>query len=1096
MSSKVNGINETTQKGPIIQPNIMENKFFIYGFFFLSNNQSGGSGFDNTPVKSSSLSDLSDRINNNNSAIATTTTTAAPNRLVFFIFNCAPDNIKHSLINLQTNTYLIRKSLFPIQKTSNLSSNNSNGNINTSNLTTSSSSSFTSVNGNEPNFSLHESYRFYASKNTTETISQQQQPQPQQQQTLKVPASSNRNRTQSNSVSSSTTVGNLSKKCPTISEILRNFLVSSYASDVYFLNYLDFIEEVCAKSYIKSIIHFLGSNTTKRVQIQRSLGTIKSAQILQTPFSPQPIITLPNDEDDIKVQNLIKQQQFEIQSINKLLKIGRKVKLHDMDLTEYMKTICKHIYTHKSTVQDDKTHKGKDQLASSILIKKNSQTIEDENEEDKSFTFKTDLSSSLIDSSFTKENLDSIKDSLPHPTFDWQKCNCSTDNTTQQKLKFEYLEQKFDEIFLKKFNLLPGFNDLFIFTPIQLQYANEQSSMNNSDNQNQQSDMNNSKNILSNLILDQLSTYDKEEDDDNKSCENKVHDPIDEYPVDVDVDQSNESDSSTIANYYDETGDCAVHNNENDKNNNTTNNSNQDDSDYLINSEDENFLDDYDNENENYSDRDSQNDDKNTDSDTNDDENNDTDNNNEDDDNNNAETADDENKKQKISPKIKKYQIQAKHSLLKTLKSSSPISNYVLNKKKRYNTVVGSYTSTTSSNHLLNADNTNNGTISNNNNNIKPMSPSGSSLRSLSLAACTMSEQIIGVELVCVIGTEKNIKKQRRIQAKRARQTTLTAENVNNIINYEMKDNIGSNDSLDIKQTKRPNFSIYTDNDDSNQLNAIKNTTLTDTIMNSQMQIDNLRQQTSDNQKIIFYSKFTKFNLACLLDLIEEKDMNEFKIIIDQLQTTLKAVNATMSSGQSEETLNDLIHKQQPLIIRDVKIYLRFNWYSFNEINSTGLFATNSVSSLKSRMNPNPTNQLSYPLLKATKQQQQPKQHEQNSNQLKKPPLFSSTATNYLFQNQQRFLNNHNFNTNRSLLSMFNTSSRLNNYLKFQQEFEYYNLLNPRIREFRWHIRDILFQIQTDRIKNMRHFNAYMMHIRIGVYRKYAHCHSIKRKVF
>ena len=81
-----------------------------------------------------------------------------------------------------------------------------------------------------------------------------------------------------------------------------------------------------------------------------------------------------------------------------MLKIGRKSKLVDLDLTEYLKIICSHL-----------------------------------------------------------------------------NCSESSDCTKKCNSKHNYLEKKFNDLFLKKFNLLPGFNDLFIFTPNQY-YKNIQKS--------------------------------------------------------------------------------------------------------------------------------------------------------------------------------------------------------------------------------------------------------------------------------------------------------------------------------------------------------------------------------------------------------------------------------------------------------------------------------------------------------------------------------------------------------------------------------------------------------------------------------------------
>ena len=57
--------------------------------------------------------------------------------------------------------------------------------------------------------------------------------------------------------------------------------------------------------------------------------------------------------------------------------------------------------------------------------------------------------------------------SMRMPKFDWTECQSNYHNQ-----KSQYLEKKFDELILKRFNLLPGFDDLFIFTPTQQQQKN------------------------------------------------------------------------------------------------------------------------------------------------------------------------------------------------------------------------------------------------------------------------------------------------------------------------------------------------------------------------------------------------------------------------------------------------------------------------------------------------------------------------------------------------------------------------------------------------------------------------------------------------
>lgn len=69
------------------------------------------------------------------------------------------------------------------------------------------------------------------------------------------------------------------------------------------------------------------------------------------------------------------------------------------------------------------------------------------------------------------------------------------------------------------------------------------------------------------------------------------------------------------------------------------------------------------------------------------------------------------------------------------------------------------------------------------------------------------------------------------------------------------------------------------------------------------------------------------------------------------------------------------------------------------------------------------------------------------------------------------------------------------------QKFEYNHVLNPSLREFKWHLRDEIFQMQTGDLKNMKAFYKYMEHIRRGCSfqtassANYKRCHIEKRKL-
>ena len=127
-----------------IQRHDIENRFFIFGLFFLN-------GASNTQPASTL----------NEDSTCQQPHPAASNRLVFFLFNCVPDNIKQTLINTHSNTYLIRKSLFSTQKIAQKSNSGSSASVGSSsnNLNINSGSDLASK------VVFADSYRFYCNKN-------------------------------------------------------------------------------------------------------------------------------------------------------------------------------------------------------------------------------------------------------------------------------------------------------------------------------------------------------------------------------------------------------------------------------------------------------------------------------------------------------------------------------------------------------------------------------------------------------------------------------------------------------------------------------------------------------------------------------------------------------------------------------------------------------------------------------------------------------------------------------------------------------------------------------------------------------------------
>ena len=192
----------------------------------------------------------------------------------------------------------------------------------------------------------------------------------------------------------------------------------------------------------------------------------------------------------------------------------------------------------------------------------------------------------------------------------------------------------------------------------------------------------------------------------------------------------------------------------------------------------------------------------------------------------------------------------------------------------------------------------------NNAENDKNQQAASSSPTTLSIN--TMNEQIIGLEFVCIIGSNTVTHNLDDLEERRTRTTTLTPET----------------EGQDTQPTKT------TDTSEHVTTNLTDNASLIETNVNVNPSrvstaIDNANVNAVANfmiphhmKKKIFYSKFRKLNLSCLLDLIDDKDLEEFKQLVDKLDL----VDHTDSSSASIST-------------NDVKVYLRFNWYSFSELN-------------------------------------------------------------------------------------------------------------------------------------------------------------------
>ena len=227
-----------------------ENRFYLFGLFFLNYPTS-----HHSPTLQSQPS----------------------NRLVFILFNCVPDNVKVSMINSHSNTYLILKPLYSASHRQ--SQHQFQKGISS---TLNSEIKFTDV------------CKFYYAKSASDVRKQGGDSQSGAYPSFK----------------STTEPTNMIKKIYSMSETLKFYLINPVE---LFLNYVDFIEENCANSYIKSVIHYLGVNAVRRK------------------------VSNTDDSDQER------ESQFDSKSIGQLLKIGRKMSLEDIDVTDYIRLICSHV---------------------------------------------------------------------------------------------------------------------------------------------------------------------------------------------------------------------------------------------------------------------------------------------------------------------------------------------------------------------------------------------------------------------------------------------------------------------------------------------------------------------------------------------------------------------------------------------------------------------------------------------------------------------------------------------------------------------------------------------------------------------------------
>ena len=161
--------------------------------------------------------------------------------------------------------YLIRKSLFSTQKIAQKSNSGSSASVGSSsnNLNINSGSDLASK------VVFADSYRFYCNKNAND-MRRQVAADTGTTSATSLPAGRTSVSSQNFNAVSASTPTNSIKKCFSISDILRFHLIFNNSNDLFFLNYIDYIEESCAKSYINGVIHYLGLNATQNDWPQRA----------------------------------------------------------------------------------------------------------------------------------------------------------------------------------------------------------------------------------------------------------------------------------------------------------------------------------------------------------------------------------------------------------------------------------------------------------------------------------------------------------------------------------------------------------------------------------------------------------------------------------------------------------------------------------------------------------------------------------------------------------------------------------------------------------------------------------------------------------
>jgi hypothetical protein len=244
------------------------------------------------------------------------------------------------------------------------------------------------------------------------------------------------------------------------------------------------------------------------------------------------------------------------------------------------------------------------------------------------------------------------------------------------------------------------------------------------------------------------------------------------------------------------------------------------------------------------------------------------------------------------------------------------------------------------------------------------------------------NEQIVGIEFVCILDSNNNSNNKRDLL-----ETLGTNEASTNLSNNLSNKNVDTVDFIQNNNTNtNPVVEDFTNDININDIHSL-NLEITSTLRKnttSNKTTTTTKQMTSFQKfrKTNFVFKINKFKITCIMDMLNNNE--NLKEFLEQIQ----------------ESNNDV----------DVRFYLRFNWYSFYEIESSKIFNSNN--------------------------------------------LVVSLSNN----NNNNVINKH---TGSSSLGELNKNLNSGNLIMPSSTyFQYEHLLLPKIEEFNWHLKDEKFQLE------------------------------------